>query len=192
MTDLSSIELRPHQQQDSSKRKQSGPFVKVNLSQKNANLEITFSIQDPDNLVLWPDEVSSPMRKDNLWQQTCFELFIANREREKPEAYQEWNFSSNGNWQAYTFKNYRSPSPPQELMKTAQPEIVWKESKLIVRLKDIFLSKDTDYLINPTAMIQLKDKTLIAYANKHPEKGPDFHSQECFFPWPGFSRKGDR
>lgn len=45
-------------------------------------------------------------RCDNLWEHTCFELFIACT---GSTAYREFNFSPAGQWAAYDFTDYRSP-----------------------------------------------------------------------------------
>src|SRR5256885_16422013 len=40
----------------------------------------------------------------NLWQHTCFEIFIS---RAGMDAYYEFNFSPSGEWAAYAFHRYR-------------------------------------------------------------------------------------
>lgn len=46
-------------------------------------------------------------RGDRLWEQTCFEAFIAPR---GATAYVEFNFSPSGQWAAYAFSDYRQPA----------------------------------------------------------------------------------
>ncbi len=44
-------------------------------------------------------------RADDLWQDTCFEVFL----RASPESpYYEFNFAPSGQWAAYRFDRYRS------------------------------------------------------------------------------------
>ncbi|MEL6862619.1 MAG: hypothetical protein AAGL11_12340, partial [Pseudomonadota bacterium] len=43
-------------------------------------------------------------RRDELWKQTCFELFVR---APNSEGYLEYNFSPGGDWAAYSFQTYR-------------------------------------------------------------------------------------
>ena len=45
---------------------------------------------------------------DDLWQHTCFELFIGAK---NDAEYYEFNFSPSGEWAAYEFRNYRDGEP---------------------------------------------------------------------------------
>ena len=49
-----------------------------------------------------------PARAEQLWQHTCCEMFVA---RNGSPAYHEFNFSPSGEWNAYRFAGYRSPTP---------------------------------------------------------------------------------
>ena len=33
-------------------------------------------IRDPNQLIIWPQEVAAHPRQDFLWEETCFEIFI--------------------------------------------------------------------------------------------------------------------
>src|SRR4051794_37365458 len=66
-------------------------------------LSLWYVVQgDPERLVIPPSREAK--RTDNLWQTTCFELFL------KPTdgtAYFEFNFSPSGEWAAYAFASPR-------------------------------------------------------------------------------------
>jgi hypothetical protein len=47
---------------------------------------------------------AAPMRKHGLWNETCFELFIA---EQGSRSYREFNLSPAGHWNVYRFASYR-------------------------------------------------------------------------------------
>lgn len=63
-----------------------------------------------------------PAQTGRLWEQTCFEAFIADTGK---AAYREYNFAPSGDWAVYEFSDYRLPTalnmppPPRiEMRKT--------------------------------------------------------------------------
>jgi len=54
--------------------------------------------------IIIPTLKPHPGRQDNLWQTTCFEFFIAPQDGLN---YWEFNLSPSGDWNCYTFENYR-------------------------------------------------------------------------------------
>ncbi|MBL8549317.1 MAG: DOMON-like domain-containing protein [Hyphomonadaceae bacterium] len=48
-------------------------------------------------------EVTAPVRADDLWRHTCFELFV----REPDNSYVEFNFAPSSHWAGYRFARYR-------------------------------------------------------------------------------------
>ncbi|MEH6662078.1 MAG: hypothetical protein V7679_10555, partial [Parasphingorhabdus sp.] len=51
-----------------------------------------------------PDNLDQSQPTDDLWQYSCFELFLGEPGGER---YCEFNFSPSGNWAAYSFDRYR-------------------------------------------------------------------------------------
>ncbi len=47
----------------------------------------------------------APERRDNLWEETCFEFFLAPA---GVDGYWEFNLSPSGHWNVYRFEGYRS------------------------------------------------------------------------------------
>jgi len=75
-------------------------------------LNIGYWLRDPNQLIQWPDIVSSHPRLDYLWQDTCFEVFIG---VQGEDFYREINLSPSQAWQVYDFEEYRYPEdmPPK-------------------------------------------------------------------------------
>ena len=53
--------------------------------------------------------VAQPIRTDDLWQKTCFELFVTDAQG---EGYAEFNFSPSTAWAAWHFTGYRAGMQP--------------------------------------------------------------------------------
>ncbi len=74
-------------------------------------LQVGFWANDPNQSIIWGEQLAGFPRRDFLWQQTCFELFVGVKEQ---DYYREINLSSSHAWQAYQFEEYRYPEqmPP--------------------------------------------------------------------------------
>ncbi len=71
------------------------------------NLTIKYSLTGAVERLRIPEDQSA-IRADELWQHTCFELFIG---AQNDAEYYEFNFSPSGEWAAYEFRNYRDGGP---------------------------------------------------------------------------------
>lgn len=81
--------------------------VVASLSFDHQGLSIAYYLTPPNKQISWPSGVAT--RQDNLWQDTCFELFC--QLGNGPE-YVEFNFAPNGPWNAYHFTDYRQNMRP--------------------------------------------------------------------------------
>lgn len=124
-------------------------------------------------------------RVKNLWEKTCFELFIQNQKKH----YTEFNFSPEFEWNAYYFETLRGPL--LEIEKMPAPKI------------DILLSLDVFHLIAEidkrafpegffksgesiplsagiTSVIKEKNNQLSYWALSHVDQKPNFHHPDSF------------
>jgi hypothetical protein len=133
-----------------------------------------------DNLRIPP---SGPVRRgDNLWQHTCFELFVS---AAKP-GYYEFNFSPSGEWAIYRFASYRQRA---ELDRGAHPEISIRsrraaenlELETIIDLTEISETcQGASLRVGISAVIEDSCGALSYWALQHPGTRPDFHHDESF------------
>jgi hypothetical protein len=84
------------------------PLPKVQINgqiQRAANiLAIRYQLQgDLSDLAIAPLS-ANPTRRDDLWQETCFEFFLGFK---GSPAYWEFNLSPAGDWNVYRFSDYR-------------------------------------------------------------------------------------
>lgn len=142
-------------------------------------LDIQYQFSGNLTEITWPAATNKPQRKAKLWQQTCMELFIAEKNSER---YFEFNLSPNGNWQCYEFLFYRSLASQPKNIKP--PKI----GKLDDR-KGISYSVSLD--ITPLSLatpLQLGISTVLlqacgdlAYFSLYPQTdAPDFHLRDGF------------
>lgn len=93
------------------RRFQSISVVGAIEQQSPFSLNVGFWIRDPNQLIQWPELVASNPRKDFLWEDTCFEIFVGVHGE---DYYREINLSPSQAWQCYQFEEYRYPEsmPP--------------------------------------------------------------------------------
>jgi predicted GIY-YIG superfamily endonuclease len=122
---------------------------------------------------------SAPLRRDGLWQTTCFEAFFLHQHG---PAYLELNFSPSGEWAAYGFTRYRAAGRTDaELPQRPMTEICVKRADRI-SIRSAACLPDN---LHPTrlalsAVIEETDGTKSYWALRHPPGAPDFHHPDCF------------
>ncbi|MGZ8998015.1 MAG: DOMON-like domain-containing protein [Allosphingosinicella sp.] len=127
---------------------------------------------------------SSSERVDDLWQTTCFELFLGS---EEGEAYYEFNFSPSSQWAAYAFRGYRKGRRDFDL--SVDPHIeLESEAEEADRNPDLLLAAHVDLSELPAGLLRMGLSAVIEetggcksyWALAHPPGPPDFHHRDCF------------
>ncbi|RTZ66915.1 MAG: hypothetical protein DSZ29_02025 [Aquificaceae bacterium] len=119
--------------------------------------------------------------KDNLWERSCFEAFIA---VEGEKAYHEYNFSPSRQWAMYAFADYRE----RVAWQTSQSPTIKRQQKdtqlsISVTLPAACLPANPEkknVQVGVSAVIETRDGDLSYWALKHPSHRPDFHHRESF------------
>lgn len=121
-------------------------------------------------------------RVDYLWQHTCFEAFVALKD--KPEYY-EFNFAPSGQWAAYRFQRYRVRIPLEDDIPA--PKITARnlpnglDLEAIVHLDSLPVTQPGACLqLALCAVIEDENGTLSYWALKHSPGTPDFHHRDTF------------
>ena len=128
---------------------------------------------DGTSQLLLPDS-AAPGRADGLWQTTCFEAFVGERE----EAYFEFNFAPSGQWAAYAFDG------PREGMRETDAQVeIWLEGgedwiALEAAVRGIDLKPELP--LGLTAVIEEEGDRKSYWSLAHPDGPPDFHQRSCF------------
>jgi hypothetical protein len=133
-------------------------------------------------LVKGADAVAAPPfsgkgRGDELWQTTCGELFLKDRDG---AGYREFNFSPSERWAAYRFSSYREGIAEDEDIPA--PEVSCERGQFLFVLTAIL---DAALLAEAaaaglSAVIEEKDGTKSYWALAHAPGKPDFHDPACF------------
>jgi hypothetical protein len=141
---------------------------------------ISYLLSGPVERLAIPAPADIPARENALWENTCFELFIALKGSGE---YREFNLSPSGHWNVYRFEAYRQ-GMKEERSFDSLPFHVLKQVEsfsldLAVDLKDIF-QPDQPLEIAVTAVIKSIDGELSYWALTHEGPQPDFHRREGF------------
>lgn len=138
-------------------------------------LSARFSLTGDLSCLIVPAPSVSPRRRDNLWQQTCFEIFCSAANQ---AGYWEINLSPAGDWNCYHFNDYRQGMKEEPNLTDLSP--------ITHRLEDRFeftfafelapLGLAGSPLVIGLAAV-LRDRTggVFHWALAHPADRPDFH-----------------
>lgn len=123
---------------------------------------------DLSRLILPPPE--EPVRANDLWMTTCFELFVGGED----EAYREYNFSPSGQWAAYDFAAYRELTRNSDALVDIETSHDHKTLMLVAKV--------TSHVAKPariglTAVIAERDGALRYWAVAFAPGKPDFHAE---------------
>ena len=128
--------------------------------------------------ILWPQEDNPSIRRDGLWETTCFECFIS---RPNSTEYLEFNFSPSLNWQCYSFLDYRQGQSTSDDLKLKQWQI--DKSTNTANVHIYIECSNTEFVtnkmqINLSAVLQDENEHFHYYSLAHGSKAPDFHQAE--------------
>ncbi len=150
---------------------------------RGPDLEFEYRLEGALGALSWPESVG-PLRRDQLWQHTCFEAFLAAPGR---PAYCEFNFSPGGAWAAYRFADYRGDRMPLEL---AQPPRIRVErgvagARLVASVAAPAvlesLGSPRELELGLSAVIESAEGGVRSYwALRHAPGPPDFHDRRGF------------
>jgi hypothetical protein len=142
-----------------------------------AHLRLVYRLYGP--LPALP-EPQTPVRTDELWKTTCFELFVRPHGR---EGYTEFNFSPSSQWASYAFDGYRQGMREQPL--ATAPTISGVTAvdgpgygiQVALDLTGVATLPLTAAI---TAVIEERDGSKSYWSIAHPAAKPDFHDPACF------------
>ncbi|WP_411819653.1 DOMON-like domain-containing protein [Hyphococcus formosus] len=147
---------------------------------ESGGLEAGFVVSADLDQIVWP--AARPIiRADELWQTTCFELFVAMPDSER---YLEFNFSPSRQWAAYGFEAYRAGMHPLEAVEVKTFDIARDDDSFMLRVRlnapalQPFAGKAAAIALS--AVIEASDNGISYWALAHPSDRPDFHDKKGF------------
>ena len=125
---------------------------------------------------LWLPRAATSKRADNLWQHTCFELFVGGG----GEPYYEFNFSPSAEWAAYAFTRYREGMRNLEI---AAPliKVQLNESRFELNVAlDAAALPQGAWRVGLSSVIEDTNGRKSYWALAHASGKPDFHNPGSF------------
>ncbi len=143
-------------------------------------LSIDYEISgDPAELIFAaPSPV--PLRKRGLWEETCFEFFLAPKEADH---YWEFNLSPAGHWNVYSFTSYRKGMREEPAIASLPFTVAVHSHGLRVSMKlDLagVVSADRALKVAVSAVVKAKNTGTTYWASIHTGPKPDFHRHDNF------------
>ena len=143
-------------------------------------LALNYELLVPADELIWPAAATSPKRRDELWQSTCLELFIAQPNEPR---YWEINLSPSGNWNVYRLSGYRQalqeePSI-QRISLSSHSAADRHQLEATIQLPPA-LSQVAPLEANLCAVLQHNNGSNSYWALCHPGSEADFHARAGF------------
>ncbi len=141
---------------------------------------VDYRVHDADGVLAWPVKETHTKRCDNLWAETCFEVFVASP---GTDGYCEYNFSPSGHWNCYHFITYRTQQTPVEIATPRIRRLSDKNHSINFRVEaELIQPYQTKHslVFGINAVAQRTDGHTNYYALTHCDIKPDFHLQQGF------------
>jgi len=134
---------------------------------------------DPALLVLAPPAVA-PARRDGLWRDTCFELFLG---VPGDPGYRELNLAPSGDWNAYRFDACRTGARPEPTLRALPFAVTRAEKGIALELRlDLgplgWAQADLEAAV--AAVLRSPAGSISHWALHHAGSAPDFHDRAGF------------
>jgi hypothetical protein len=158
------------------------PSLKItgHLARAGGNLAIRYELRGGLAEVAIPTIAEAPARKHGLWEETCFEFFLAVKDA---PGYWEFNLSPGGHWNVYGFQAYRQGMREETAFGSLPFRVRRRPDSLLLSLEvdvESIVRADQVLAVAIAAVIKLKDGGATYWALTHPGSIPDFHRRDGF------------
>ncbi|CAA6803203.1 MAG: Unknown protein [uncultured Sulfurovum sp.] len=150
--------------------------INSTLHLTNNKVQIRFVVKGELNAYIFPPK-SKLQRANELWKATCFELFLADSQKEE---YYEINFSSSLVWNFYYLKNYRAEVQELKLLNEPKIEVQQNEDEVQIDFELEIENLEKFDIYNVASIFLTKDNERTFWSVKHEKDVPDFHNRATF------------
>lgn len=159
------------------------------LSRKKDVLSVSYVMTGDLSAIALPPQTggttgTSNPRKDRLWEQTCFEFFLAaGREKSDQDAYWEFNLSPDGSWNVFALSGYRTGLKEEKAFHELPFSVSHRTDELRIDISvDVskLLPAGVPWQLGVSTVGVLADGTETFWAIAHPTPTADFHSAGSF------------
>ena len=150
------------------------------IARRDKRLSLDFLVAGAMTEIDIPAQAGLPLRKDSLWEQTCFEMFVCPKGSSR---YWEFNLSPSGHWNVYRFSVYREGMCEEPAFESLPFSTSRRDSSFSLSLEiepARFIEADRQILVGISAVIRAKDGGTSFWALTHCGSKPDFHNRESF------------
>jgi hypothetical protein len=162
----------------------SGPVPGVeitgSIARRSHTLAIHYDLRGCVAELAIPAPAIVPARKSGLWQETCFEFFLAPGNSPR---YWEFNLSPAGHWNAYRFTDYRQGMQEESALMSLPFGLRNQSNSLRLTLEldlDGIVPPDQVLEIAVSAVLHRRDGAISYWALTHRGPAPDFHHRDSF------------
>lgn len=144
-------------------------------------LQVYFTLAGDLDKIEIPEPAHQPTRRHNLWQATCFEVFLG---RQNDPAYWEINLAPAGDWNLYRFSGYRQGMEEDAAIAALPSQIDRQPQVLAISLAIDAAALDlaaTPLQLGLAAVLLARDGGVSHWALGHPAGKPDFHDRRGHF-----------
>lgn len=152
----------------------------ANIARHSNTLTICYTLIGNLPKLMIPAPVDLPARKNALWEETCFEFFLA---RKDSPQYWEFNLSPAGHWNAYRFAAYRQGMQPETAFTSLPFSVQTQPGSLLLALEfdlNKIIPLDQSLEVAIATVLKHKDSKVSYWALIHPGPQADFHRRDGF------------
>jgi hypothetical protein len=150
------------------------------ISRGSSRLAIQFTLLGNLATVDIPMPSDMPARKNALWEETCFELFLAAHGSSR---YREINLSPAGHWNVFRFDDYRNGMREDMAFGSLLFSVCHRPGSL-----SLFLEIELDRIIRSCQLVDVGISSVIRYKSGktgywalcHLDQQADFHRRDSF------------
>jgi hypothetical protein len=154
--------------------------IACTIARQRDELSITYALLGPVAEIAIPVAAQDPERRNALWKETCFELFLA---PEESDHYWEFNLSPAGHWNVYRFSSYREGMQEEPAFASLPFAVQTSRNALnlsiVIGLKRI-IDAGQPLMIGIAAAVKAAGGRTSYWALIHRGPDPDFHRRDSF------------
>ena len=156
------------------------PGVKITgtVDRRGSVLYLRYDLIGLIGSIAIPAPAATPARKDGLWKETCFELFLR---LGKSDRYWEFNFSPAGHWNAYKFETYRQGMQEEQAFASLPFSVQSHPDGLNLSVEldlEKIILRDHALKAGISAVVRSAGGDCTYWALTHPGTQPDFHRKD--------------
>jgi hypothetical protein len=158
------------------------PDLKITgtIARQVDRLAISYVLSGPLTELTIPERSARPMRRIGLWEETCFEFFIAEK---NSSHYWEFNLSPSGDWNVYRFEVYRQGLFEEEAFSSLPFCVLNQPNSFTLVLEfglGVILRAEQPLEMAISAILKTRQGEESLWALAHLGPKADFHCRDSF------------